>query len=134
MTTPAKINFMETFDSAILQTRGLRYRLQFTGPTGANAVEAALKLSRKVTGRQNVISFTRGYHGLSLGAVAATGNRFYRKPTGAPLSGVTFMAYDGYFGPTVNTAEHLKTALMDQSSGVDLPAATARNGAGRRWN
>ncbi|KRQ11577.1 diaminobutyrate--2-oxoglutarate transaminase [Bradyrhizobium manausense] len=123
MATPAKINFMETFNSTILQARGLRYRLQFTGPTGANAVEAALKLSRKGTGRHNVISFTRGYHGLSLGAVAATGNRFYRKPAGAALSGVTFMPYDGYLGPTVNTAEHLRTALMDQSSGVDLPAA-----------
>lgn len=40
MATPAKINFMETFDSIILQKRNLRYRLQFTGPTGANAVEA----------------------------------------------------------------------------------------------
>lgn len=123
MATPAKINFMETFDSIILQKRNLRYRLQFTGPTGANAVEASLKLARKVTGRHNVISFTRGYHGMSLGAVAATGNRFYRKAAGAALSGVTFMPYDGYLGPTVNTAEHLRIALMDQSSGVDLPAA-----------
>lgn len=123
MATPAKINFMETFDSIILQKRNLRYRLQFTGPTGANAVEASLKLARKVTGRHNVISFTRGYHGMSLGAVAATGNRFYRKAAGAALSGVTFMPYEGYLGPTVNTAEHLRIALMDQSSGVDLPAA-----------
>ncbi|MGY3560111.1 diaminobutyrate-2-oxoglutarate transaminase [Bradyrhizobium sp. USDA 4463] len=123
MATPAKIDFMETFDSTILQRRGLRYRLQFTGPTGANAVEASLKLSRKVTGRHNVISFTRGYHGVSLGAAAATANRFYRKPSGVALSGVTFMPYEGYLGPTVNTAQHLRTALMDESSGVDLPAA-----------
>ncbi|PDT64046.1 diaminobutyrate--2-oxoglutarate transaminase [Bradyrhizobium ottawaense] len=123
MATPAKINFMETFESTILRKLGLRYRLQFTGPTGANAVEASLKLARKVTGRHNVISFTRGYHGLSLGAAAATANRFYRKHTGAALSGVTFMPYDGYFGPTVDTAEHLRIALMDQSSGVDVPAA-----------
>ncbi len=40
----------------------------FTGPTGANAVEAALKLARKVTGRTNVISFTNGFHGMTLGA------------------------------------------------------------------
>ncbi|WP_347337638.1 hypothetical protein [Bradyrhizobium sacchari] len=38
-----------------------------------------MKLSHKVTGRQNVISFTNGYHGMSLGAIAASGNRFYRQ-------------------------------------------------------
>ena len=50
------------------------YRVQFTGPTGANAVEAALKLARKATGRTNVIAFTNAFHGVSLGALAATGN------------------------------------------------------------
>ncbi len=48
--------------------------MQFVGPTGTNAVEAALKIARKVTGRQNVIYFTNGFHGVSLGALAVTGN------------------------------------------------------------
>ncbi|WP_253075282.1 aminotransferase class III-fold pyridoxal phosphate-dependent enzyme [Bradyrhizobium sp. 137] len=77
---------METFSSVILRERNLSYRFQFTGPTGANAIEAALKLSRKITGRHNVISFTNGYHGQSLGAKAASGNRFYRKGSSIPLS------------------------------------------------
>ncbi|WP_407121380.1 diaminobutyrate--2-oxoglutarate transaminase [Bradyrhizobium sp. STM 3561] len=123
MATPAKLEFMETFNSAILSGRGLRYRFQFTGPTGANAVEAALKLSRKVTGRQNVVSFTHGYHGLSLGAVAATSNRFHRTASGPSLPGVTFMPYDGYLGPGVDTAEYLRKVLLDKSSGIDSPAA-----------
>lgn len=123
MATPAKIEFMETFSSVILRERDLRYRFQFTGPTGANAIEAALKLSRKVTGRQNIISFTQGYHGMSLGAIAASGNRFYRRASGASLSGVTFMPYDGYLGPAVDTADYLRKVLMDESSGVDCPAA-----------
>ncbi|MGV7218875.1 diaminobutyrate--2-oxoglutarate transaminase [Bradyrhizobium sp. UFLA05-112] len=123
MATPAKLEFMEAFSSVILRGRDLKYRLQFTGPTGANAIEAALKLSRKVTARQNVISFTHGYHGMSLGAVAASGNRFYRAASGVSLSGVTFMPYDGYLGPAVNTADYLRNVLMDESSGIDRPAA-----------
>lgn len=123
MATPAKLEFMETFSSLILRERGLKYRFQFTGPTGANAIEAALKLSRKVTGRQNIIAFTNGFHGMSLGAIAASGNQFYRKGSGISLSGVSFMPYDGYFGPDVDTAGYLRKALMDESSGIDRPAA-----------
>lgn len=142
MATPAKLEFMETFNSVILQERDLQYRFQFTGPTGANAIEAALKLSRKVTGRQNIISFTHGYHGMSLGAIAVSGNRFYRTGSGASLSGATFMPYDGYLGPSVDTADYLRKALLDESSGIDLPAAIlvetvqgegGINVAGREW-
>ncbi|MCK1730301.1 diaminobutyrate--2-oxoglutarate transaminase [Bradyrhizobium sp. 142] len=123
MGTPAKLEFMETFSSVILRERDLHYRFQFTGPTGANAIEAALKLSRKVTGRQNIISFTHGYHGMSLGAIAASGNRFFRTASGVPLSGTTFMPYDGYLGSTVDTADYLRQVLVDESSGIDRPAA-----------
>ncbi|MDX8449165.1 diaminobutyrate--2-oxoglutarate transaminase [Mesorhizobium captivum] len=123
MGTPAKLEFMETFSSVILRDRGLKYRFQFTGPTGANAIEAALKLSRKVTGRQNIISFTHGYHGLSLGALAATSNQFHRKAGGVSLSSVTFMPYDGYHGPDIDTADHVRKVLLDKSSGIDSPAA-----------
>lgn len=123
MATPAKREFMETFSSVILRERGWQYRFQFTGPTGANAIEAALKLSRKVTGRQNIVSFTNGYHGMSLGAAAASGNRYYRRASGVSLSGVTFMPYDGYLGPTLNTADYVRQVLIDESSGIDSPAA-----------
>ncbi|WP_234685941.1 diaminobutyrate--2-oxoglutarate transaminase [Bradyrhizobium monzae] len=123
MATPAKLEFMKTFSSVILKERDLQYRFQFTGPTGANAIEAALKLSRKVTGRQNIISFTHGYHGMSLGAIAASGSRFYRTASGVSLSGTTFMPYDGYLGSALDTADYLRTILLDESSGIDYPAA-----------
>lgn len=123
MATPAKLEFMDTFSSIILRERRLDYRFQFTGPTGANAIEAALKLARKVTGRQNIISFTRGYHGMSLGAIAASGNRSYRAASGVSLSGTTFMPFDGYFGPSIDTADYMRGILTDESSGVDRPAA-----------
>ncbi|MES0200722.1 diaminobutyrate--2-oxoglutarate transaminase [Mesorhizobium sp. M0011] len=123
MATPAKLEFMETFSSVILRERDLKYRFQFTGPTGANAIEAALKLSRKVTGRQNIISFTHGYRGLGLGAVAASGNCFYRKASGVSSSEVTFMPYDGYLGPAIDTADYIEKVLLDTGSGVNSPAA-----------
>ena len=63
MHTKAKGEFLETFNEKILKPRGLEYIVQFTGPTGTNAVEAALKLARNITGRENVISFTNGFHG-----------------------------------------------------------------------
>lgn len=118
-----QLEFMETFNSVILRERDLQYRFQFTGPTGANAVEAAIKLDRKVTGRQNIITFTHGYHGTSLGAIAASGSRFYRATTGVSLSGVTFMPYDGYLGLDVDTRDYLQKLLIDESSGIDHPAA-----------
>ena len=123
LATRAKREFIETFRDLILNPRGLRYKLQFTGPTGANATEAAIKVARLATGRRNVIAFTRGYHGLSLGALATTAARQYRSAAGVSLGDVTFAPYEGYFGPDIDTIELLARQLEDPSSGVDRPAA-----------
>ncbi|MBP1849416.1 diaminobutyrate--2-oxoglutarate transaminase [Rhizobium halophytocola] len=123
MFTRAKEKFLASFERHILTPRGLDYQVQFTGPTGANAVEAALKLARKATGRDNVIAFTNGFHGVTLGALAATGNGKHRQGAATPLSGVTRAAFDGYYGPDVNTADMLERQLSDPSSGMDAPAA-----------
>ena len=123
MATSAKRRFLETFERVILQPRKLSYKVQFTGPTGANAVEAALKIARNVKNRSNVISFTNGFHGVTLGAVAATANSHYRDAAGLAPAGVSFLPYDGYLGPEVDTTEYLSQVLADSSSGVDHPAA-----------
>ncbi|MBX4917437.1 MULTISPECIES: diaminobutyrate--2-oxoglutarate transaminase [Rhizobium] len=123
MATSPKRVFLEYFDATILRPRSLKYRFQFPGPTGANAVEAALKLARMVTGRFSVVSFTNGFHGVSLGALAVTGNRYYRDVAGLPLTGAISMPYDGYFGADIDTSEYLDKMLSDASSGLDLPAA-----------
>jgi diaminobutyrate-2-oxoglutarate transaminase len=115
--------FLREFAGTILAPRGLDYVVQFPGPTGANAVEAALKLARKVTGRQSVIAFTNGFHGVTLGALACTGNEHHRGGAGMPLGGVDRMPYDGYFGKDVDTAAYVDELLSDPSSGVDAPAA-----------
>ncbi|MFT6913903.1 MAG: diaminobutyrate-2-oxoglutarate transaminase [Motiliproteus sp.] len=121
--TKAKGEFLETFNEKILKPRNLDYVMQFTGPTGTNAVEAALKLARNVKGRENIISFTNGFHGVSLGALATTGNSHHRGAAGVGLSGVSRMPFDGYLGDGIDTTAYLDKVLCDSSSGVDLPAA-----------
>ncbi|SNS31325.1 diaminobutyrate aminotransferase apoenzyme [Sphingomonas laterariae] len=121
--TDAKAEFLRTLEDVILKPRGLDYRAMFTGPTGTNAVEAAIKLARKVTGRELVIAFTNGFHGMTLGALACTGNAAKRGGAGVPLSHVAHEPYDGYYGPDVDTADLLERRLSDPSSGLDAPAA-----------
>ncbi|WP_344942689.1 diaminobutyrate--2-oxoglutarate transaminase [Terrabacter ginsenosidimutans] len=121
--TAAKGDFLEALAALVLAPRDLEYRVQFTGPTGTNAVEAALKLARKVTGRRNVIAFTHGFHGVSLGALAATANGHHRMASTTSLPDVTRMPYDGCFGDDIDTADLLEQLLDDPSSGIDPPAA-----------
>jgi len=121
--TEAKHQFLETLDTLILRPRALSYKCQFTGPTGANAVEAALKLARKLTGRTNIIAFTRSYHGVSLGALAVTASPEKRRVAGTPLSAATFMPYDGFLGSEIDTSIIIDRMLSDVGSGIDKPAA-----------
>jgi diaminobutyrate-2-oxoglutarate transaminase len=122
--TEAKESFLEAMQDIILAPRGLDdYVMQFTGPTGTNAVEAALKIARKVTGRTNVVYFTNGFHGVSMGALSVTGNQYLRKAAGVPLQNTTATPFDGYLGGEVDTIAHLERLLSDPSSGMELPAA-----------
>ncbi len=123
MHTDAKAKFLQTFRDVILAPRSMDYRLQFTGPTGANSVEAALKIARKVTGRSNVVAFTNGFHGVSLAAVAVTGNQHHRGGAGVSLSDVDRMPFCGYHGRDTDTLKMIDKLLTDPSSGIDLPAA-----------
>ena len=121
--TGPKAAFLEAFERLVLEPHGMDHRVQFTGPTGTNAVEAALKLARKVTGRRNVIAFTNGFHGVSQGALAATGNQHHRMGGVLSLPDVTRLPFDGYLGDSLDSAELLEHLLSDSSSGVDAPAA-----------
>lgn len=124
MYSDAKERFLETFHRVVLEPRGMgEHVVQFSGPTGSNAVEAALKLARKVTGRSNIISFTNGFHGVTVGALATTGNEHHRGVAGVPLTDVSRMPYANYFGDKVNTISMMDKLLSDPSSGVDKPAA-----------
>ena len=121
--TDAKGAFLTAFETHILMPRDMDHRVMFTGPTGANAVEAAMKIARKVTGRTNIIAFTNGFHGVTAGALAATGNGYHRGGAGMSLNGVTRMPFDGYLPGKTDSAEFLEAMLSDRSGGIDAPAA-----------
>ena len=123
MHTGAKREFLEKFDELVLKPRSLDYKVQFCGPTGTNGVEAALKLARKVTGRTEIVAFRGAYHGVSLGSLAATGDREKRSGAGQPLQNVTFFPYADGCHVTFDTVEFLEGALLDSQSGLDVPAA-----------
>ncbi|HKI61682.1 MAG TPA: diaminobutyrate--2-oxoglutarate transaminase [Mariprofundaceae bacterium] len=121
--TVAKQGFLQKLRDTIFTPRNMEYKVQFTGPTGTNAVETALKLARMVKGRSNVIAFTNAYHGLSMGSLAVTGNSFYRDESYGVRANSAFIPFDGYLGKGFDSLAYLRKLLTDQSSGVDLPAA-----------
>lgn len=124
MQTEAKAAFIETFERLILEPRGMDHKIMFTGPTGTNAVEAAMKLARKVTGRQTIIAFTNGFHGMTMGALGATANESKRNGAGgASLGDIARMPYEGAFGPDADTLAQIEILLDNPSSGYDAPAA-----------
>lgn len=142
MYTNAKADFLNAFERLILKPRGMDHRIMFTGPTGANAVEAAMKLARKVTKRTNVVAFTNGFHGVTLGALSATGNGYHRNGAATSLPDVARIPYDGFLGEGIDTADVLDRMLAEPSSGIDAPAAIiletvqgegGLNDASREW-
>jgi diaminobutyrate-2-oxoglutarate transaminase len=123
MNTSAKGEFLERLQALLLEPRGLSYRVQFPGPTGTNAVEAALKLARKATGRKHIASFTNAFHGMTLGSLSVTANSMKRNGAGVSLNDSSHFPYDGYLDGNVDSIRILEALLEDSGSGLDLPAA-----------
>ena len=123
MGTVAKRDFMESFVNNILKPRNLDYKLQFVGPTGTNAIETALKIARKVKGRKQVMSFTNGFHGMSMGSLSITGNSYYHDESYGVPGYTTQVPFHNYLGDKIDTIAYLRKILGDDSSGTELPAA-----------
>jgi diaminobutyrate-2-oxoglutarate transaminase len=122
MYTEAKRAFIDYFETNILKPRGLNYKIQFTGPTGTNAVEAALKLARKVTKRSTIVALMGAFHGMTLGSLALTCDRSSRAGAGVPLTNVVHIPAP-YMFPQLDVVDYLETLLTDDHSGLELPAA-----------
>ncbi|MBO2449686.1 diaminobutyrate--2-oxoglutarate transaminase [Actinomadura barringtoniae] len=123
MYTTAKRDFLERFNEIVLAPRDLDYKVQFPGPAGNHSVEAALKLARKYTGRETIVSFTNAFHGMTLGALAVTGNSMKRTGAGVPLGHGVAMPYDNYLDGRTPDFLLFETMLDDSGSGLDKPAA-----------
>lgn len=128
--TTAKRRFMERFTKVILEPRNMPHKMQFMGPTGTNAVEAALKIARRATGRREIVAFSHGFHGMTLGALACTSNQAFRGAAGIPLEHVRHLPFgcetkcgDCKLGCGIERLEELRAAYEDGSSGLLPPAA-----------
>jgi diaminobutyrate-2-oxoglutarate transaminase len=141
LTTPAKDAFIEQL-FAVLPSHLARGRIQFCGPSGSDAVEAALKLAKTATDRTSVVAFGGGYHGMTHGALALTGARGPKLAAGPLMPDVHHLpfprAYRCPFGTDAGTdrtngsdaavgaelcARALDWALHDDHSGLTPPAA-----------
>jgi len=123
MATVAKREFLQQLDALILKPRNLTYKVQFAGPTGTDAVEAALKLARKATGRQTIIHCVNSFHGMSMGALAMSANVAKRAGAGVPLHYGFPILFEDRSGPALNTLDYLEAMLASPSNGLGIPAA-----------
>ncbi|MEC9254782.1 MAG: diaminobutyrate--2-oxoglutarate transaminase, partial [Pseudomonadota bacterium] len=149
MQTSAKAEFMQTFTDLILEPRNMSHRIQFMGPTGTNAVEAAMKIARRATGRTEILAFSQGFHGMTLGSLAATANEYFRNASGVPLNHVRHEAFGCEVpcsgcnqGCGLEALDHLRARYLNTSSGMAKPAAILLetiqaeggvNVAGKEW-
>lgn len=122
MMTDAKAAFIDTFQNKVLKPRGLDYKIMFPAPTGTNAIEAALKLARKVKKRTNIWCLMGCFHGMTLGSLALTTDRTDRNGAGLPLTNVTHIPAP-YMFEGFDTIKYMETLIEDDHSGVDKPAA-----------
>ena len=132
LATPIKDEFTETLLSLLPAGLAADARIHFCGPSGADAVEAAIKLARTATGRSGLVAFTGAYHGMTAAALAATGNVAVRTPALVPDAGVTRLpvpqdyrcpfGVGGAQGERI-AAEHARRLFDDPGSGMTPPAA-----------
>ena len=123
MYTSAKEKFLSKFFEVVLIPKNLDYRIQFCGSTGTNAVEAALKLARKVKKRTGIFSFMGAYHGMTLGSLSVSGNTAIRSGAFGISNNVSFMPYPYGFMATFDTINFIESVLTDVNSGIEKPAA-----------
>ncbi|WP_452179399.1 diaminobutyrate--2-oxoglutarate transaminase family protein [Georgenia thermotolerans] len=130
--TPAKDDFVTAQLSMLPAALRDRMKIHFCGPTGANAVEAAIKLCKTATGRGDVVSFAGGFHGSTTAAMAVTGLVEQKAPVTNGMPGVHFFPYSscthcplGLSPESSGTAcaTYLENALTDPLGGIPRPAA-----------
>lgn len=130
--TPIKDEFTELTIGMLPAPMRERTRIHFCGPTGANAVDAALKLCKTATGREEIITFQGGFHGATMAAMSVTGLVEQKEPVRGRMPGVHFFPYSNCHSCPlglkrdncqVNCATFLERALTDVNGGITLPAA-----------
>ena len=132
LTTPVKDRFVEELFAALPQGFARHARIQFCGPSGSDAIEAALKLAKTASGRKSILAFAGGYHGMTHGSLSLMGNLGPKQGLGSSVSDVHFLPYPydyrcpfGLGGEAGIDAglHYIEQLLSDPESGVLPPAA-----------
>ncbi len=132
ITTPVKDRFTEMLLGKLPSALQGKARMQFCGPTGSDAAEAAIKLCKIATGRENIISFQGGYHGMGHGSLSMTGNLNSKGLVGGLMPYVHSFPYPysyrcpfglGGDAGTRTAGYYFEHVLKDPESGIPKPAA-----------
>lgn len=131
ITTTAKAEFVERLFDTLPRAFAAEAKIQFCGPSGADAVEAAIKLFKTATGRRSVLTFHGGYHGMTMGALSLMGDVGPKENVSGYMPEVHFMpypyAYRCPFGVGGDAGEqfslnYIESVLSDPNSGICKPA------------
>ncbi|MGG3575233.1 aspartate aminotransferase family protein [Bacillus gobiensis] len=130
LTTPVKEAFIDELYASLPQSFAEKAKIHFCGPTGADAVEAALKLVKTATGNRTILSFQGGYHGSTHGTLSISGTTGPKKNIHALVPDTHFLPYPyeyrcpfgvGKEGHLISTA-YIENLLDDPESGIVKPA------------
>jgi diaminobutyrate-2-oxoglutarate transaminase len=132
ITTPSKDAFVKAVMKFLPENFAKTARIQFCGPSGADAVEASIKLAKLYTQRNTMISFHGAYHGMTNGSLSLTGNLSSKSRRTGLMSDVHFMPFPYNFrckfglGGDEGAAQsirYIESVLCDDESGITKPAA-----------
>ncbi|EGR2554737.1 aminotransferase class III-fold pyridoxal phosphate-dependent enzyme [Vibrio alginolyticus] len=130
--TSAKTTFIQSVKSFLPQELSENSVIQFCGPSGADAVEAAIKLAKQTTGRNTMFAFRGAYHGMTNGTMGMMGNLGTKARRTGLMSDVHFMPFPynlrcpfGLGGDEGAKASirYIDRLLNDDESGIMKPAA-----------
>lgn len=131
ITTPVKDAFVQEILQSLPEEFAKNAKIQFCGPSGSDAVEAAIKLVKIATGRQTMMAFQGGYHGMTNGALSMMGNLNSKGLAPSLMPGVQMLPYPyiyrcpmGSMGDPDSdaTIQYIENLLKDDESGVIKPA------------
>ncbi|MDN4527538.1 aspartate aminotransferase family protein [Fictibacillus fluitans] len=132
LTTPVKEEFVTELFDCLPAEFAQNAKIQFCGPTGGDAIEAAIKLTKTATGRQSILSFQGGYHGSTHGTMALSGNLGPKEKVRGLMPDVHFLPYPytyrdpfGIGGEDAHriSSQYIENLLDDPESGILAPAA-----------
>ncbi len=132
LATPLKDRFTDELFACLPADFATDYKIQFCGPSGSDAIEAALKLVKTATGRRGIMAFHGAYHGMTHGSLSVSSDRGPRQPIGGLSAETHFLPFpldrDCPFGlggaaGAAMSARYIETILADQKSGASSVAA-----------